>query len=416
MFSFTNGVFLKYNKGNGLCDISIMIMLRASNVKLVRRVWLFVACYIPQNIMNKQRFEKPRRVVVKVGSSSLSGQTGDLNYELISALIDQINWLQAQNTQVILVSSGAVAAGMPYLDLKAGSAKTIPWLQSAASIGQGILTYTYQTGFARHQITSGQILLTADDFMDRSRYLNARNTLESLLAIRAVPIVNENDTVATEELSFGDNDRLAALVSIMVKADLLLLLTDVAGLLDSQGDVIHRVDQIDQLYDSLVDYKPGSKVGRGGMGSKLESARVATYGGVNTVIAQASQPDVIKTVASGDYKIGSWLPAATKLSDSKKMWIAFARSPKGEVTVDAGAKQALLNRGSSLLPAGVRRLSGAFEVDDSIDIKDLDGAIIARGLARVSHKDLTQSIAAQPADASKPVVHRDHMVLFKPNV
>lgn len=363
--------------------------------------------------MSKQRFKMPRRIVIKVGSSSLGGSAGKLNHELIHGLIEQINWLHAQNTQVILVSSGAVAAGMPYLIDKDKIAKSIPRLQSAASIGQGILTNAYQAGFSRHRIISGQILLTADDFVDRTRYLNARNTLEALLAIGAVPIVNENDTVATEELSFGDNDRLAALVSIMVKADLLLLLTDVAGLLDSQGDVINRVEQIDQLYEKLVDYKPGSRVGKGGMGSKLESARVATYGGVNTVIAKANQPDIVKTIVSGDNKSGSWLPAATKLPDSKKMWIAFARRPTGGVMIDAGAQQALLYQGSSLLAAGIKQLSGTFEVNDSIDIKDTGGDIIARGLTRLSHTGLAQFLSGQTASTSKLAVHRDSMVLFK---
>ncbi len=365
--------------------------------------------------MSRPRFPSPARVVVKVGSSSLRTPEGDLDRRLAAALVDQLAAVRAGGSEVVLVSSGAVAAGLGPLGL-ARRPTDLPQLQAAASVGQGLLLHTYEDRFAGHGLACGQLLLTPDDVVDRTRYLNARSTFDTLLALGAVPIVNENDTVATEELRFGDNDRLAALVASMLGARLLVLLTDVDGLLDvaGSGEVIDRVDDLNAV-EVPRDRRAGSEVGSGGIASKLEAARIATFSGASAVIANARRPGVVGD-AVGGAAVGTWFPPSSRRPESRKLWIAFARTPRGALSVDAGAEHALRARGSSLLPVGITGAAGDFRPGDAVDVRGPDGALIARGLVGYDREGV-EALRADERDASTPrssavVIHRNQLVLL----
>lgn len=367
------------------------------------------------------RFARPRLVVAKVGSSSLRAADGGLDRDLVTLLVDQVAVLRADGVAVVLVSSGAVAAGLAPLGLGVRPSD-LASLQAAASVGQGLLQHAYQAGFARHRLACGQVLLTADDVVHRPRYLNARATFERLLAHGAVPVVNENDTVATDELRLGDNDRLAALVTAMLGAPLLVLLSDVEGLHDgppsSGAPVLHRVDDLGSL-EARHHGGPGSLVGRGGMASKLEAARIATTSGSSAVVARAERPDVLVDAVRGG-PVGTWFPPSRgRPSDGRKLWIAFASAPRGELVIDAGAVAALVERGSSLLPVGVLDASGDFEPGDPVVVRGPDGTEVARGLVAWGSAEVlrlrgaaTSAVAGVLGEEVRPeVIHRDRLVL-----
>lgn len=373
--------------------------------------------------MSAPRFDRPRRVVAKIGSSSLRAADGGLDASLIASLVDQIAALRAQEIKVVLVSSGAVAAGLAPLGLGARPAD-LPTQQAAASVGQGVLMHTYQAGFARHAIACGQVLLTPGDVVDRTRYLNARHTFDRLLDLGAVPVVNENDTVATDELRFGDNDRLAALVGSMLHAELLVLLSDVDGLFPVRpaaggdaGDPLDRVDDIGAL-DVAVVGPAGSDFGTGGMASKIESARIATFSGASAVIANARRDGVLGDVVAGA-AIGTWFPPSRRRPDARKLWIAFAPIPQGRIFVDEGAVRALVERGSSLLAAGIVDVQGTFAAGDAVDVVGPDRHVVARGLTTYSTADVrqirgrsTESLGAEHGVAfAREVIHRDSLVV-----
>jgi glutamate 5-kinase len=279
------------------------------------------------------RFPRPRRAVVKVGSSSLRGPDGTgVDRELVADLARQVAGVRAAGTEVVLVTSGAVAAGLAGLGMAARPAD-LPSLQAAASVGQGQLMHTYAEAFGAHGLSCGQVLLTPDDVVQRERYLNARHTFVRLLELGAVPVVNENDTVATDELRFGDNDRLAALVASMLGADLLVLLSDVEGLLDGDPRVDPHAPLLDRVDDfAVLDRRhfgsSGSDVGRGGMASKLEAARIASFSAAHAIIAHARRPDVIAEAVAGG-AVGTWFLPAERRPDSRKLWIAFAKPSAG---------------------------------------------------------------------------------------
>ena len=364
--------------------------------------------------MSEPRFATPERVVVKVGSSSLRTQTGDFDRALATSLVDQLASVRHGGVEVVLVSSGAVAAGLAPLGL-ARRPGDLPRLQAAASVGQGLLLHTYQEGFAARGLACGQLLLTPDDVIDRARYLNARSTFDTLLALGAIPLVNENDTVATEELRFGDNDRLAALVASMLGAQLLVLLTDVEGLLDDQQQLVDRVDDVGSL-PARHQRRPGSEVGSGGIGSKLEAARIATFSAAHAVIAHARRSGVVSAAIQGE-RVGTWFPPSVRRPESRKLWIAFARTPRGAVTVDAGAVSAIVERGSSLLPVGVTATAGDFAPGDSVDVLGPDGTVVARGLSAYDRTTLNSIRGRSSADLSqerapRPVIHRNQLVVL----
>jgi glutamate 5-kinase len=372
--------------------------------------------------VSERRFAAPRRVVVKVGSSALRTPTGGLDRDFAGDLVAQVAAVHAAGAQVVLVSSGAVAAGLGPLGM-VSRPPDLASLQAAASVGQGVLLHTYQAGFAGLGIPCGQVLLTPDDVVDRTRYLNARHTFDRLLDFGAVPVVNENDTVATDELRFGDNDRLAALVASMLGADLLVLLSDVGGLLDGRpGDdppppVLDRVDDLATL-DERHYGASSSGFGSGGMATKLEAVRIATFSAAHAVIAHARRPGVIREVVGGA-AVGTWFPPASRRPESRKLWIAFARTPVGAVVVDEGAVRALVERGSSLLAAGITDAEGSFAAGDAVDVLGPDRRLVARGLVQYAADDVRRlrgrSRERLRADLGpgfeRAVIHRDSLVV-----
>lgn len=373
--------------------------------------------------MPERRFPRPRLAVVKVGSNSLRGPEGRLDRHQIATLADQVAAARAAGTDVVLVSSGAVAAGLGLLGFDNRPADLVT-LQSAASVGQGELVHIYQQHLLRHGLTCGQVLLTQDDFVRRNRYLNARATLRRLLELGAVPVVNENDVVATEELAYGDNDHLAALVASMIEAQLLLLLSDVEGLYDadprvvSEARLIARVDDL-TLVDPATIGGAGSFVGSGGMRTKIEAARVAVLSACHAVIAQARRSHVIEAALAGD-PVGTWIVAQQRRLEARRLWIGFALNSHGRVHVDGGAVRALIQGGTSLLAVGVRGAEGGFSAGDAVEVVGPDGTIVARGLSNYDATDLERIAGRSTAEAAevfgsgyaREVIHRDDLVVF----
>jgi glutamate 5-kinase len=360
--------------------------------------------------------------VVKVGSSSLRGPDGRLDQAQVEVLSRQLIAARDGGTRVVLVSSGAVAAGMGLLGLDRRP-MDLPTLQAAAAVGQGELIQAYQRVLTTEGLTGAQILLSQDDFVHRGRYLNARTALQRLLDLGAVPIVNENDAVATDELSYGDNDHLAALVASMLDADLLVLLSDVAGLYDRDprqpdAQLIPRVADVTDL-DLATIGGVGSYVGSGGMRTKVGSARVATASATHTVIADARAPDVLARVLAGE-PVGTWFVAAPHRVEARRLWIGYALRVHGRIHVDAGAVEALRSRGVSLLGVGVTRVDGRFGAGDAVEVVGPDGAVVARGLssydvadvARLAGRTTAEAAADLGAGYAREVIHRDDLVVL----
>ncbi|MDQ4130937.1 MAG: glutamate 5-kinase [Actinomycetota bacterium] len=375
--------------------------------------------------MAERRFPPPRLAVVKVGSNSLRGPGGRLDRDQIRSLADQVSAATSGGTQVVLVSSGAVAAGLALLGLDERPADLVT-LQSAASVGQGELVHTYQQHLLRHGLACGQVLLTQDDFVRRNRYLNARATLRRLLDLGAVPIVNENDVVATEELAYGDNDHLAALVASMMEAQLLLLLSDVEGLYDADPNMVPdarlvgRVDDVTLIDPSTIG-GAGSFVGSGGMRTKVEAARVAVLSACHAVVADARRPRVVEEAVAGA-AVGTWFVAQARRLEARRLWIGFALNPHGRVHVDAGAVAALTRGGTSLLAVGVTGAEGVFSPGDAVEVVGPDGAVVARGLInydssgleRIAGRSTAEAVDAFGPGYAREVIHRDDLVVFAP--
>ncbi len=363
------------------------------------------------------------RVVVKVGSSTLSRPNGGLDLDFIASLVEQLCTLRERGSSAALVSSGAISAGLESLGLTERP-DDMPSLQAAASIGQVRLVEAYAQQFAKHGVPVGQVLLTRHDTGHRESYLHARDTFERLFALGAVPIVNENDTIAVEEIRFGDNDTLAALVATMVSADLVVLLSDIEGLYDADPRVAEEarlLEDVAELTDDLLAAAggTGSMVGSGGMATKVEAAKVLMKAGIPMVICDGRRPNAIVDAAEGK-PVGTRFAGSEGSIGARKLWIALGRNPAGEIVIDDGAKQALLERGKSLLSAGVVSVAGRFEAGDAVVLKDKSGTIVARGLSELSSADLdrvkgmrTSDIeAAHPAIAGAEVVHRDRLVIL----
>ncbi len=355
-----------------------------------------------------------RRLVVKVGSTGLTAADGSLDQRQISALVTQIAAARAGGRATVLVSSGAIAAGLGPLGLRRRPSD-VPSLQAAASVGQGFLVHAYRIAFARRKLVAGQVLLTQDDFVHRKSYLNARTTLERLFELGAVPIVNENDAVATEEIRFGDNDRLAALVANLVHADLLVILSDIDGLYSAdpkrhRATLLEHVDDVDAVA-GLRAGRSRSGVGSGGMASKIEAVRIATASGVGVVIANARRPRILEGILRGD-PVGTYFPPRGRKASSRKLWIAFARSARGTLFVDSGARDALVSGKKSLLPAGVTRYEGHFEIGDAVDIAGPDGAVFGKGLVNYDASEIDEIRGRRVGDGVREVVHRDSLVIL----
>ena len=368
------------------------------------------------------RFAAPSLAVVKVGSSSLRDATGHLDAVQVRTLSTQVAALRSQGVRVVVVTSGAVAAGMGRLGLAARPTDT-PTLQAAAAAGQGALVHAYQQVLDEHGLVGAQLLLSQDDFVIRRRYLNARTSLRRLLELGAVPIINENDAIATEELTYGDNDHLAALVASMLGADLLVLLSDVEGMLDrppgEPGATLVRVVDDPGAVDVERIGGVGSAVGSGGMRTKIGAAQVAVRSGMHVVIADARRPDVITEVARGG-DVGTWFVARTERMEARRLWIAFALRVRGRVHVDAGAARALRGGAASLLGVGVTGCDGGFAAGDAVEVVDPDGRVVARGLVAYDEADvarlagLASDVAVERLGAGfgREVIHRDDLAVL----
>lgn len=348
-----------------------------------------------------------QRLVVKVGSSSLVDRDLRLDPAAITRVAGQVAESWANGFPTVLVSSGAVAAGLSSLRLDRRP-QDMPSLQAAAAVGQVRLMHRYAEAFAENGLIAGQILLTRDVLANREQYLHARQTLDRMLAQGIVPVVNENDTVVIDELRLGDNDRLAAIVSHLVGAGLLVLLTDTEGLFSSdprlgEADFMDAVDHTDRRLDTLTGSGP---LGRGGVASKVEAARIAAFSRVPTVIAGASSK-LAEVVAGAD--IGTWIEPRPTALPARKLWIAFCQPVTGAITVDAGAAAALAGGGSSLLPIGVTGVSGTFARGETVDVLDAGGSVIARGLVRLGAYDLSARIGVRGGEEA---IHRDDLVVF----
>ena len=362
-----------------------------------------------------------RRVVVKVGSSSLTTAEGGLDPERLTALVDSLAALRRGGAEVVLVSSGAIATGLSPLGL-ARRPRDLATQQAAASVGQGLLVQRYTEALAGHGLVTGQVLLTLDDVTRRSHHQNAYRTFAKLLELGVLPIVNENDTVGTSEIRFGDNDRLAALVAHLVHADLLLLLSDVDGLYDrrpSEDGAVRLVDVRGE--EDLARVQLGSVgasgLGTGGMHTKVEAARIATGAGIPAVLAAA--PDAARALAGE--AVGTLFHPTGRRRSTRLLWLAHATEPRGRVLLDDGAVLALTERRASLLPAGIVGVEGAFVAGDPVDIVAPGGRVIGRGLVNYDAADLPDMVGrstrelAQAFGAAyeREVVHRDDLVILR---
>jgi glutamate 5-kinase len=363
-------------------------------------------------------------VVAKIGTSSITDDLGHIDEGAVAKFCGEVAALRDIGHRVVVVTSGAVAAGMPALgqDVRRSRSHDPVTLQAISAVGQSHLMRVYDAALGDRGLVGGQVLLVPLDFMLRTQYLHARATLNRLLDLGVVPVVNENDAVADDEIRFGDNDRLAALVAHLVKADLLVLLTDQPGLLtadprfDAQASLIEEIVEVDHSFEAMAG-GAGSERGSGGMASKLSAAKIAAWSGVRAVIAQADRRDVLYDAVRGVSGVGTVVrPRRGRRLNARKLWIAFAVGSSGTVHVDEGARRALLERGVSLLPAGVTGVKGAFGADDAVEIAGPDGVVFAKGLCRLDADALVEVMgrrtAQLPEGVPHEVVHRDDLVVL----
>lgn len=359
------------------------------------------------------------RVVVKVGSSSLTDDEGRIRLEVIASVARQLAAARQAGHEVLLVTSGAVASGVAGLGLSERPHDVLS-LQALSAVGQPQLMAAYNQALAEHSLVAAQVLLVPHDFVDRQQYLHARNTLGRLLELGCIPVVNENDAIANNEIRYGDNDHLASLLSHLVSADMLVLLTDIAGLYTADprshpdATVVPVVAADDPLL-AVSTSGAGTERGSGGMASKLAAARIASWSGVTAVIAAASADDAVMNAINGADIGTRFLPHDRHLS-ARKLWIAFAAEVEGAIVVDNGARDALVSRGTSLLPAGVTSVRGSFDVGATVEVLSANGTIIARGMAAMSSTQTEMCAGQRTADLADmsvvEVIHRDDLVVL----
>lgn len=361
------------------------------------------------------------RVVAKIGTASITDDRGEIRSAAIAKLCDEVAARVAAGDEVVIVSSGAVAAGVDALGFRERPTD-MRTLQAVAAAGQGRLVQAYGDELARHRLVVAQVLLDPHDFFDRTQYLHARTTIERLLELGCVPLVNENDAIANDELRFGDNDRIAALVAHSVHADVLVLLTDMDGVYtaDPRRAADARLVELVRADDPLLALTAaagagGSARGSGGMASKLIAARMASWSGIRCVIARAARPDVLAGAVS-DELVGTTFESHDRALSARKLWLAFAAEVHGSLHVDPGAVRALTERPSSLLPAGIVEARGSFAAGDAVDVVAPGGATFARGMVSIDAAALRAVLGRQtselPAGMIHEVIHRDHLVVL----
>ncbi|MFC4598039.1 glutamate 5-kinase [Cohnella hongkongensis] len=361
-----------------------------------------------------------KRIVVKIGSSSLTSEQGGLNRDRVKFFADELASLHRSGHQVLLVTSGAIAAGFRRLGY-ASRPKLVHEKQAAASVGQALLMQAYQEALDASGIAAAQILLTRPDFSNRGRAQNATRTIEELLKQHAIPVINENDTVAVDEIKFGENDSLSALVANLVKADGLYILTDMDGLYTGdprKTPEASRIEHVETLTEELYRMAggAGSSVGTGGMRSKLEAARIAMQGGVPAFVGRVSDPGDLQAAVAGQGK-GTYFASSLHSLSAKKHWVGFLSDPQGRVVVDDGAGDALLNRGRSLLPAGVTAAEGDFHPGEVVEVVGADGRVLGRGVTNYAAWQIIAVAGLSTEEARKrvevgriEVIHRDEWV------
>jgi glutamate 5-kinase len=365
--------------------------------------------------------ENIKRAVVKVGSNVLTNENG-LNIKAIRSISGQIHHLIDQGIEVILISSGAMASGIKKIGL-AKRPDAIPQRQAVAAVGQAGLMMEYEKAFAGYDKKVGQILLTSDDLNHRERYLNARNTILTLLSWKVVPIINENDTVAVEEIKFGDNDNLSAMIALLMDAQVLINLTDIDGLYTKDprrfkdAELIPTVTVINRRLEQVANDIPGA-LGTGGMLSKIKAAKKVTAAGVPMIIARGEKTNILMRLFSGQAHGTLFEPKKKKMA-SRKCWIAFSSKPKGTLTIDEGAVRAILKRGKSLLPSGIIRVDGEFQIGTSVQFRGESGDILGTGLVNYSAKDIREIMGLRSGKIKKrlgykpfdEVIHRDNLAI-----
>lgn len=371
--------------------------------------------------MSRENVTKARRIVIKVGSSSLTGKAGaELDPQAVDQLVDLVESARQRGAEVVVVSSGAIAAGLAPLSLKARP-RDLATQQAAASVGQGLLIHRYTESFARYGITASQILLTTQDIVRRSHYQNAQRTLYRLLALGVVPVINENDTVGTQEIRFGDNDRLAALISLLIGADLLVLVSDIDALYDappsqSGAERVSRVSDVADIDDATLGGAGSAGVGSGGMVTKIEAARITTGAGIPMLLTSLEGAN--RSMSGEDF--GTYFSAQPSKANSRLLWLAHASTPAGRLVIDAGAVTALIERGVSLLPAGVTAVEGEFFAGDAVEIASPEGVVIARGLVGFDSSEIPKMLGRSTKELAKELgpeyerelVNRDDLVLL----
>lgn len=371
--------------------------------------------------MNRQAITSAKRIVLKVGSSSLTGSAGSaLDSAAVGKIVDLAATLRARGAEVLIVSSGAIAAGLAPLKLTARP-KDLPTQQAAASVGQGLLIAKYNELLSKHEIVSSQVLLTTEDIVRRAHYNTAQQTLSRLLALGVVPIINENDSVGTAEIRFGDNDRLAALVALLVQADLLVLISDIDALYNappsqSGAKAILEVSDFAEIAKIEIGGAGSAGVGSGGMVTKIEAARISTSAGTPMLLTSLAQ----SADALAGSEVGTFFKAQAARSNSRLLWLAHASSAHGRLILDDGAVKAILEKGVSLLPAGVTAVEGVFSAGDTVEIASRDGKVIARGLVAFDSQEIPQMLgrstkelaASLGAEYERELVHRDDLVLL----
>ncbi|HEV2362199.1 MAG TPA: glutamate 5-kinase [Acidimicrobiales bacterium] len=361
-------------------------------------------------------------VVAKIGTSSVTTPDGGVDAQAVGKLCSEAAALVSEGHRVVLVTSGAVTAGVAALRPASGRPSDPLTLQALSAIGQHRLMRVYDDALAESGLLAGQVLLAPLDFVDRRQYLHARETIGRMLDLGVVPVVNENDAVADDEIRFGDNDRLAALVAHLIRADLLVLLTDTPGVLsgdphsDGAATLIEQVREVD-AYLLAVAGGARSEVSSGGMASKIAAAHMAAWSGVRAVIASATRKGVLADAVSGVPGVGTTFPSRERRLPARKLWIAFAVRPAGTLVVDDGAREALVRRGTSLLPAGVVRLTGSFDAEDAVEISGADGNVFAKGIVRLPSARASEWVGMRtthlPHDLPPEVIHRDDLVIVE---
>lgn len=368
-------------------------------------------------MIQREKIKKAKRIVIKIGTSVLASKDLGLNKSWINGFAKQVASILKEGREVIVVSSGAIGAGMHLLGIKKRP-RSLPEQQACAALGQGRLMDLYEEAFRKNGFHAAQILLTWEDIRERRRYLNAENTIHTLLTKKAVPVINENDTVSVDEIKFGDNDKLSALVATLSGADLLIMLTDVEGLCQEDGRCVGIVTKIDSQIERIA-CGTDKECSLGGMKTKLEASRIAMSSGVYCIIANGCMKDAVTRILKGD-KIGTiFIPDKDKMQ-ARKRWIAYNAKAQGKITVDDGAKEALVKKNRSLLPCGIKAVEGKFAYGDMIVISGLDGAEFARGLSNYNSEDMDKIKGLSSKEAEKiagsafyqEAVHRDNLVII----